>query len=87
LQFPEIQKTVVVYTDGKTTKAFSGKTYGVIAMEKGAPNERFNFGYERLFIPDGFSTHMSAFSLEEKNAISHRAKAAKAFKEWFLAQK
>ena len=33
------------------------------------------FGYDPLFVPDGFQRTFAQFDSEEKNEISHRAKA------------
>lgn len=41
------------------------------------------FGYDPLFWPDGYDCTMAEMTPEEKNAISHRGKALRAFKaEW-----
>ena len=58
---------------------------GLIAKSRGTCAGRIGFeekgtggfGYDRLFIPQGFDKTMAALSEEEKNAISHRGKAIK----------
>jgi XTP/dITP diphosphohydrolase len=37
------------------------------------------FGYDPLFLVDGFHQTMAELSLEEKNHISHRGQALRAF--------
>lgn len=39
------------------------------------------FGYDPVFLPDGFDRSMAEFTLGEKNAISHRGKALAAMRE------
>ena len=46
---------------------------GTIALETRGYT---GFGYDPVFIPDGFSLTVSEISAEEKNRISHRARAA-----------
>jgi len=38
------------------------------------------FGYDPVFLPDGFDRSMAELSLEEKNAISHRGRALRAIR-------
>jgi XTP/dITP diphosphohydrolase len=40
------------------------------------------FGYDPLFLVDGFNLTMAELSLDEKNQISHRGQALKAFREY-----
>ncbi|WP_312356867.1 RdgB/HAM1 family non-canonical purine NTP pyrophosphatase [Empedobacter sp.] len=51
---------------------FEGRVNGTIATEIMGKN---GFGYDPIFIPDGFSKSFAQMSPEEKNAISHRGKA------------
>lgn len=54
--------------------SFAGKFEGEIAA---APRGEFGFGYDPVFIPEGYSLTVSQISAEEKNRISHRARAAR----------
>jgi XTP/dITP diphosphohydrolase len=51
---------------------FEGEVQGVITLEPSGTN---GFGYDPLFIPDGYSQTFADLSPETKNAISHRGKA------------
>ena len=64
---------VLVYRDanGKET-VWRGECPGSIAQN---PLGDQGFGYDPLFIPDGFSCSMAELKPEEKNKISHRRKA------------
>ncbi len=67
----------LVYPDGKTVGAM-GYMYGSITD---SPRGIRGFGYDPLFVPDGESRTVAEMSDEEKNAISHRAKALAALLE------
>jgi len=58
----------------------SGYCPGVIA-EKASGME--GFGYDPLFVPDGFTSSFAELSAEEKNAISHRGRALSEVKRLF----
>lgn len=49
-----------------------GRCPGVVAE---APAGAGGFGYDPLFVPDGFSKSFAELAPEEKNAISHRGRA------------
>ena len=51
---------------------FEGIVKGKILLEKQGDN---GFGYDPVFMPDGFDKSFAEMDLEEKNSISHRAKA------------
>lgn len=81
---PESQRTarfrciaVLMTPDGWTTSA-DGTLEGRIGFElRGARG----FGYDPLFIPDGETRTVAEMPLDEKNKISHRAKAFEKLKE------
>lgn len=49
-----------------------GKCFGKIAE---SPSGAAGFGYDPLFIPDGYEKSFADLTAEEKNAISHRGRA------------
>lgn len=67
-------KTVMALVlDGKD-HVFEGMVHGTIIGELRGSN---GFGYDPVFMPDGFSKTFAEMSLEEKNSISHRKIALK----------
>lgn len=60
-------------------RAWHGIMEGRIAD---APHGENGFGYDPLFIPDGDERTTAQLEPEEKDAISHRGKAVRAFVEW-----
>jgi XTP/dITP diphosphohydrolase len=61
---------------------FEGTTDGVVAP---APRGGGGFGYDPLFVPDDGPDDgrtMAELSDAEKDAISHRGRAARALQEW-----
>jgi XTP/dITP diphosphohydrolase len=54
---------------------FEGKVEGkIIEIQKGTEG----FGYDPIFVPDGFTETFAEMPLEEKNSISHRGIATQA---------
>lgn len=49
---------------------FEGAIYGVIRDE---PSGKDGFGYDPIFLPDGYDKTFAEMTAEEKNRISHRA--------------
>ena len=67
----------MVYPDGRTIVA-RGECDGHITEEiKGEGG----FGYDPLFVPEGYEKTFGEISAEEKNKISHRAKALELLRE------
>ena len=61
----------LAYPDGKY-EIFEGRVDGYIAEKKQGNG---GFGYDPLFIPDGFDKSFAELGSEIKNNISHRARA------------
>lgn len=55
-----------------TEHVAEGRCYGTIARTASGAG---GFGYDPLFVPDGFSRSFAELAAEEKNAISHRGRA------------
>jgi XTP/dITP diphosphohydrolase len=67
-----------VFFDGKNFITGYGEINGKIIR---APRGTNGFGYDPYFVPDGYSNTMAELPPEEKNLISHRAKAFNQLKE------
>jgi len=63
----------VVDEEGRVLAVTDGTCEGRIARN---PAGSHGFGYDPLFIPDGYQETMAELGPDTKNAISHRAKAA-----------
>ncbi len=72
-------KTVIALSKGNKEHLFEGEIKGKIALE---PRGERGFGYDSVFIPEGYDITFAQMSEEEKNAISHRAKALEKLKRF-----
>lgn len=68
--------TVLCYYDATGKRFFEGRINGKILMEMHGNN---GFGYDSIFVPDGYRKSFAEFSSEEKNLISHRKNALEKF--------
>jgi XTP/dITP diphosphohydrolase len=75
-------RTVIALIFEKKEYLFEGVVTGTIISEKRGIE---GFGYDPVFIPDGKSQTFAEMALQEKNKISHRARAFEKLKE-FLYQ-
>jgi len=64
---------------GAVLQAFEGVFPGRIAF---APRGRHGFGYDPVFVPDGYDVSLAEIPPEEKRRVSHRAQALAAFAQW-----
>ena len=67
---------------GGAETLFEGVCAGTMAAE-GAGTR--GFGYDPVFVPDGEARTMAELGDSEKDAISHRGRAARALREWLGA--
>lgn len=72
-----VSVVTMVYPDGKVIAA-RGECPGNILK---APRGNGGFGYDPLFVPDGLDKTFAEVTQEEKNSVSHRAKALEKLEE------
>jgi len=72
-------KSVICLIHHNQTNFFEGILKGKIA--EGLSGKE-GFGYDPLFIPDGYLKTLAEFTMEEKNAISHRGIALRKMVEY-----
>lgn len=65
-------RTVIAYLDKNERKIFEGIIKGKIITSK---RGKSGFGYDPVFIPEGYDITFAEMNLAEKNKISHRALA------------
>ena len=74
-------RTVIalIMNEGQTILEFEGKVEGHIATEKHGTE---GFGYDPIFVPEGYDKSFAQLGEEIKNGISHRARAVKKLAEY-----
>jgi XTP/dITP diphosphohydrolase len=72
---------VIAYVDGAEERLFEGRCTGTLAEE---PRGTGGFGYDPAFVPDDVADGrtMAELSVAEKDAISHRGRAARGLLAW-----
>jgi XTP/dITP diphosphohydrolase len=76
-------KTVIHLILNNEHHCFTGECHGSINTEQAGSA---GFGYDPIFIPEGYDLSFAQLGLETKNKISHRSKATKLFIDFLLAQ-
>lgn len=71
-------RTVVTLIQDGEMKQVEGIVNGNIAQEEEGEG---GFGYDPVFIPEGYDKTFASLSAEEKNSISHRGRAMEALRE------
>jgi XTP/dITP diphosphohydrolase len=73
------QCVLVLARQGRIEGLFTGVVEGhIVETESGDGG----FGYDPLFVPEGYSQTFGELPAETKNSISHRSRALAAFREW-----
>lgn len=77
-------RCVICYYDGADTIMANGSVEGKICLQERGSS---GFGYDPMFIPDGYEHTFAELPQEEKNKISHRGRAiqdfVKRFREYY----
>lgn len=76
-------RCIAAFVDAQTEKLFEGICSGTIAE---IPRGTGGFGYDPLFVPDGYKQSFAELPPEVKNTLSHRAQAFRLMKQ-FLSGK
>ncbi len=77
-------KTVLIYIDKNGVKhSFEGRVDGTITSEQRGSH---GFGYDPVFVPDGFDKTFAEMNMEEKSKLSHRARAVEKFIDFLQQQ-
>ncbi|MCX7761968.1 MAG: RdgB/HAM1 family non-canonical purine NTP pyrophosphatase [Candidatus Kryptonium sp.] len=74
-------RCVIAYVYKDEEKIFEGETRGKVIFE---PRGTGGFGYDPLFIPDGYDLTYAEMPKDLKNRISHRSKAVQKFVEFLV---
>jgi len=69
---------VLAFPDGRLIKT-KGVCRGQISLK---PAGKSGFGYDPVFIPEGYQKTLAELGVEEKNKLSHRAKALKQLEQY-----
>jgi len=76
--------TIITLLEGEKELIFEGEVKGTIAFEPRGTN---GFGYDPLFIPQGYRSTFAELPNETKNTISHRANAVKKLLAYLMNEK
>jgi XTP/dITP diphosphohydrolase len=76
-------RTVIALVENGKLLTFQGEIQGVITREKHGLK---GFGYDPVFLPDGFDRTFAEMGLTEKNRISHRALAVQKLIDYLLTR-
>ena len=77
-------RTVVALLIGEESHMFEGVVRGIITEERRGEG---GFGYDPIFVPEGYDLTFAELGSDIKNQISHRAKAVKQLAEFLLTIK
>jgi XTP/dITP diphosphohydrolase len=73
-------RCVLALTTGKSVEVFDDACEGTIVTH---PSGSGGFGYDPVFVPNGYSQTFAELGEDVKNTISHRARALQKLREYF----
>ena len=74
---------MTVAEEGKVLATFSGTVEGRIVLAEAGTG---GFGYDALFIPDGYDETFAELDAETKNRVSHRGRALEQVMRWLAGR-
>ena len=77
-------RTVIAFIESNDLKTFEGIVDGCITRE---PAGDSGFGYDPVFMPNGWNITFAQVTAEAKNEISHRGRATRRFLLYLTSQK
>lgn len=75
----DLNSVMVLYSPDGSYETFYGQVKGSLVFP---PQGENNFGYDPVFMPEGFDVTYGQMTTEEKKSISHRRIAVDKFLEW-----
>ena len=72
--------TCIALVTGSEEHVFYGEISGKIIRERRGSS---GFGYDSVFVPEGYEETFAEMGEEEKNKISHRARSVKKLSDFF----
>ncbi len=75
--------SIITFKTSEIQEVFDGQMNGNIAYSPAGSN---GFGYDPIFIPDGYVKTNAQLASDEKNAISHRRKALDKLTRYFTSR-
>ena len=76
--------TVITYYDCRDYHQFEGVLHGKISLQSRGEN---GFGYDPIFVPDGYGITLAEMDTDLKSELSHRGIAARKFIEFLTSAK
>lgn len=77
-------RTVICWKSETGTHCFEGIVEGMICIER---KGTMGFGYDAVFVPDGFTKTFAEMAMTEKNKLSHRSQAVKKLVQFLTGKK
>ena len=75
---------LVLQIPGSEMRVFEGRCAGTLLGQLAGGN---GFGYDPIFVPNGYAQTYAELDEQEKNKISHRGRAFAALRQWLIISK